>query len=390
MSEHLRELKTRLQRAQREAGDVSTREIARRTHGAVSHTTAHQVLRGDSVPSWRSLEAVVSALNGDVAEFKRIWVKARESEEGYQKIAMSEPEAARIKYRETIDPEYAAVFNLARVYRERKDHATSIRILTTALDSSPYLNMTLLGELGAEYWYSSDGQLIRDKYGEAVNKVALNGDIEEIGASRSAIWFARRCEDLGDFNRALRWAEAARCLNPHSLFTMRVHAEFMLKVGRYSDSADLFLEAHCLDPKDVAWLHDAINALKLANRWSELESMAKRTHEATWDAPEGQGVDALGTYIKVLRLCGKLQEARRMHELLNASFGEDLPYYRLISYATILEDLGEYQTAKSLLFNSADFESEKELRAAYANLVLRTEGAEAAFKLLHALVDVEE
>src|SRR5690242_6694120 len=65
MTDQHEQLRARLARLRREGGDVSTREIARRSHGAVSHTTVHQVLRGKSVPSWRSLAAIVAVLGGD-------------------------------------------------------------------------------------------------------------------------------------------------------------------------------------------------------------------------------------------------------------------------------------------------------------------------------------
>ncbi len=65
----------------RRAGEPSTRDIARRTHGAVSHSTVNAILRGTRFPKWGHLEVIVEALEGDTAHFRELWVQARDAED---------------------------------------------------------------------------------------------------------------------------------------------------------------------------------------------------------------------------------------------------------------------------------------------------------------------
>lgn len=80
-SEPLAELRSRLRLVYRANGEPSTREVARRTGHAISHTTVHLVLRGEKTPRWGQLELVVEALGGDVDEFRQLWVAVRNAED---------------------------------------------------------------------------------------------------------------------------------------------------------------------------------------------------------------------------------------------------------------------------------------------------------------------
>lgn len=66
----------------RESGKLSTREIARRTGRVVSHATVGEILRGERVPRWQSLEPIVRVLQGDVREFRRLWLRADDERGG--------------------------------------------------------------------------------------------------------------------------------------------------------------------------------------------------------------------------------------------------------------------------------------------------------------------
>lgn len=62
-----------------QAGNLSTRKLAelvRRTGGKLSHTTVHDLLAGTQFPTWPTLSAVVSALDGDVEHFRALWKEA--------------------------------------------------------------------------------------------------------------------------------------------------------------------------------------------------------------------------------------------------------------------------------------------------------------------------
>jgi hypothetical protein len=80
-SAQVTELRDQIRRLYLERGEPSLRDVARRTHGAVSHTTVGAVLRCDRLPRWGQVEMVVEALDGDVEAFRRIWVGTRTSAE---------------------------------------------------------------------------------------------------------------------------------------------------------------------------------------------------------------------------------------------------------------------------------------------------------------------
>lgn len=73
------ELRARLKRLHRLSGEPSTRELARRTGGAITHTTVHAVLRCVRLPRWGPLELVVEALGGEQNEFRQLWVAIRDA-----------------------------------------------------------------------------------------------------------------------------------------------------------------------------------------------------------------------------------------------------------------------------------------------------------------------
>jgi len=73
------ELRAKLKRLHRLKGEPSTRELARRTGGVITHTTVHGVLRCSRLPRWGPLELVVEALGGDQEEFRQLWVAIRDA-----------------------------------------------------------------------------------------------------------------------------------------------------------------------------------------------------------------------------------------------------------------------------------------------------------------------
>lgn len=84
-------LRYRLQRLYREACEPSTREVARRTNHAVSHTTVSAVLRCEKLPGWGQLELIVEALGGNRDEFRRLWVAVRDEQDPQDAPPLPEP-----------------------------------------------------------------------------------------------------------------------------------------------------------------------------------------------------------------------------------------------------------------------------------------------------------
>ncbi|ROP38585.1 Crp/Fnr family transcriptional regulator [Saccharothrix texasensis] len=74
-------LQAELRELYEEAGRPSTRTVASRSDGRISHDTVHRVLhRGvdSGAPRWETVEALVAALGGDRARFWELWVRCQE------------------------------------------------------------------------------------------------------------------------------------------------------------------------------------------------------------------------------------------------------------------------------------------------------------------------
>jgi hypothetical protein len=82
MTDPLSRLRHELQRLHRHRGEPSVRDIARRTGGAITHSTVHAVLQCAKAPRWGPLELVVEALDGGIDEFRRLWVVVRDAQAG--------------------------------------------------------------------------------------------------------------------------------------------------------------------------------------------------------------------------------------------------------------------------------------------------------------------
>ncbi|MFI5677032.1 tetratricopeptide repeat protein [Streptomyces cellulosae] len=382
MSERLSELRLRLQRIRREAGDPSTREISRKAHGAVSHTTAHHVLRAETVPSWGSLEPVVVALGGDVAEFKKLWIAARDhADAGSENIVQgADP---RYKYRDLTAPYVAARLNLVGIYHTKGEHEKCLELLFDWAGSPPP-DATMLGELCSLHLYGEYNARVRERYSYEVRKdVALKAQIEDVDTIDSCFHWARFCEGIGRMDRALSWAAQARCINPHSPRAMRIQADIMMTAGRYSEAADLFLKAHELDSGfSVGWHVSLRDALKVTGRLDELAKVCKGNYERAV-ATKGNSLFHLTDYLSALRVSGNFSEARRVGLTLKEYIVDGkAPGYCRIEYAELMEDLGQIEEAKWALKGRSGTVEDEDVEAAYANLIYRVEGAEAAASLL--------
>lgn len=76
MSGPLHDLSAALRWLHRQAGEPGTRQIGVAIH--YSHTTVAQAMKGARCPSWIVVEKIVAYLDGDLAEFKRLWIAVRD------------------------------------------------------------------------------------------------------------------------------------------------------------------------------------------------------------------------------------------------------------------------------------------------------------------------
>ena len=79
MGDELAGLVASLRRLHRDAGEPSTHALAKST--GYSHTTIARALRGTHRPTWPVVNALVAALGGDPATFRREWVDVRDAED---------------------------------------------------------------------------------------------------------------------------------------------------------------------------------------------------------------------------------------------------------------------------------------------------------------------
>ncbi|MFJ6438264.1 helix-turn-helix domain-containing protein [Streptomyces sp. NPDC055089] len=73
VTEYIASLKAALRGLHLAAARPAPEEIHRRSHGRVPVPLVAQVLRGDAVPEWEVVGALVTALGGQAADFKPLW-----------------------------------------------------------------------------------------------------------------------------------------------------------------------------------------------------------------------------------------------------------------------------------------------------------------------------
>jgi tetratricopeptide (TPR) repeat protein len=341
------------------------------------------VLRSETVPSWGSLEAVVVALEGDAAEFKKFWIAARDdSDPGTQSVPIVANRG--VLYRGEVPSYEAARINLVNIYHSKGQHDKCFELLAGWIGRYAELDATMLGELCHLHLYSPQHAEVVARYDyEARKKVALSATIEDVDTVDSCIHWARFCENMDRLDKAMQWAARARIVNPHSIKAMRVHADIMMSAGRYEESADLFLRASRLgDDGDMVWYVSLEHILKLTGRLSELEAVSKVRYERSIQRA-GNVLFHLVQYISTLRVSGNLDEAGRLAPVLKRLLDEgEAPAWARIEYAELMEDLRDIEAAKEVLLTRSGAEDDEDLAAAYANLIYRVEGAEAAAPLL--------
>jgi transcriptional regulator with XRE-family HTH domain len=124
-------------------GAPSTRQIAARTDGKISHTTVNNVLRCVRLPRWGHLELVLEALGGDVEAFRQAWIAVRSPTDqeigpGNTTHRQDELDALRaevVQLRQERDDLLDRVVQRARVVdyavsgRRLAGHPTALRIL---------------------------------------------------------------------------------------------------------------------------------------------------------------------------------------------------------------------------------------------------------------------
>ncbi|MFD9592046.1 hypothetical protein ACFWA9_04715 [Kitasatospora sp. NPDC059973] len=372
-------LQERLRRAHLEAGEISTREIAKRSHGAVSHTTASQVLRGGGMaPSWRSLGAVVAALGADLSEFKSLWMRARNEISDTSKG----PEEASIRHHEALPPSIAGAINLAGYYRIRREVQKSFDVLTASIKNNPYGKIELVIELRRRHY--DKWEEASSHYGEVIDFFLERGDLTDIYRSSTAGDFAERCLHRGAPYRALQFIHKALSLSPLDALLMETHGDILLALGKYEEAEEVLLRSHALRPGLYICRYSPLGAaLKIGGKFEKLESIVFSALAQETD--EQDRFARLADYVHVLVLRGKLAEAEKFQrELLQLSDAGEEDFIQLVE---ILSSQGRRSEAIEELKKHAIYETSQALQTAYANLLLHNnETHEAGIRMLAAQI----
>ncbi|MDT0570112.1 tetratricopeptide repeat protein [Streptomyces sp. DSM 3412] len=380
MEEALKNLKQRLRAAHLEAGEVSMREISKRCHGAVSHTTAHQVIRGDGLPSWRSLEPVVAALGESVEDFKRLWLQARRGTE----IDSAGTPTWDAAFRPRMDPETTGILNLAGAYASQNKHDEAKSMLLSYVDSGKSIDATAAIYLYSNYSYRYAD--VKEKYGEYVESFVKHGEVLDIEYSPTAHWLAERAYDSLNHARAIEFVQRAIQINPTQPWHWRLHGRILTSMGRYKEAEEVLFAAHETSLESDFWYSDLAKLLKLTRQFHKLEKFLRAEYEsATGDSL----CDLFENYIECLLMCGKKDEALSVARDAVARETDEEFYASaaLISLSRVLCFQGKFEEARGAIKSSPLYPRIKTLESEYGNTLLREGLIEKGIEVLKGIYE---
>ncbi|WP_228031343.1 tetratricopeptide repeat protein [Streptomyces phyllanthi] len=354
-------LKERLSALHLASGELSTREISKRSHGTVSHTTAHQVLRGSTLPSWRSLEPVVLALGGSANDFKPLWIKARSDEEASDNGGT----VGGGVYRGSVDPKIAATVNLFNLYIKKKELQKAKNLLISEMEGEKHADINLVAELYSRLYYRD--AKIKQRYGKVIQSFIEHGDIVEVNSASAAHYLARECLEQSNLLRALTFAQRAHSLNPHSAGYASVHGEALYALGQYAEAEQILIAAHQMDPKPTLFRFSQLAELLIFRQnYRKLEELMRESYENAGGSA-GSEADDLA---EILRMCGKPAEAVSVaKEALKKEIKYVVTKVSLrVAASRALCQQKLYEEARLMLREDADlYEDERDLKLEYAN-----------------------
>ncbi|WP_167968162.1 hypothetical protein [Streptomyces lonarensis] len=360
---------------------MSTREIARRTHGAVSHTTAHQVLRAASLPSWKVLEPVIAALGGDAGEYKELWMRARDEEERNDAT-----NTKRVNYQEDVGPKLAVKLNLIRNYIAQAERGKAEEFATECLGQS--LDIDLVAEIHYALSYGSSS--IRQITDPLVDQYIKSGNPDEIGSADAAHHLGRICLDRQMPTRALDFTRRAVLINPHSYWNLSVHAEALMILGIYEESERFGAMAYDLQPSPRNFFYTPYaDLLTIKRDFGRLEQLAKESYEEL-GGPTGYSV---APFAQCLMLCGKPDLAV---SVLREGLKKENRYAHsrieiLTRLSNALNQAGHLAEAMSALKSDPLYETSETLQHQHEYLRSQSESmsAESSIKILEDVVNIE-
>ncbi|MEE1768434.1 tetratricopeptide repeat protein [Streptomyces sp. JV185] len=306
-------LKKALQRLHRLSGEPSTREISRRTHGALSHTTVSQTLRGEQLPSWRSVELVVTALQGSRDEFRSLWIAAREAEGDRKPLPKGQSGATRqfMPADGELLPPVASAINRARLIKRDHGEEKAISFLED-WQSGKSVSSAVLVELASLVGYK---EMEGGRYSGLIDNAIADDYPETAG---SALWLAHQCKERQNGDRCLFFLMSALRMAPNS-------ARVLYRVGDYYESDDIEKAAHffrraCEIEIDSTYLHSVVNVLCMLGQPQEAVRICQEAYV------KEKGSDVVYSWAKALLTAGVHDEAVRVLREHADSFPKEREY----------------------------------------------------------------
>ncbi|MEV7021384.1 tetratricopeptide repeat protein [Kitasatospora sp. NPDC093558] len=378
------DLSRELRRLHLLAGEPSAREISRRTHGMLSHTTVSQTLRGARLPSWRSLEAVVSALDGDVEEFRRLWVDTRQVATDPSVIANlsdgNPPNSSRYAlFSGDITSETSTVINYARLLNETEGKKPAIDFLEKwqakhAANAAILIELVALGEYEA---------VQTGRYDRIIE--ALIDDEEEPDTAGSALWIAHQCEKRGLFDRELYFLRCALRMKPRSEWVLYRLGDYFYRKMELDKAVSFFLRSHKAAPSSGN-LFLTVNALCMHGMPEMAEQVCRETYEVTKNS------DVVDSWTQSLLVQGKRQEAVS----LLRSHLEAVPAERewtLLELARLLAEAGDLAESRKIfteVLNSSNSSYRTNQAMAGISYIALSEGdRDGARKIMSQIISTE-
>ncbi|MFJ9695263.1 hypothetical protein [Kitasatospora sp. NPDC101183] len=292
----LADLTARLRELHLNAGEPSTRRIAARTAGAVSHSTVHQALTGKRLPRWGALELIVEALGGEAEEFRKAWKAARLQESGPEEEQHVDPVSTGERYR---------LMEWNEVLRGRGNVARHIAERLIGEGRVPEATEFLKREVGkapASPLTVLYLRILKDQEESAKLLEALrNVEMESAEAAEEVAGFME--DRLGDIEAACRHMRNALRLDPGNAFQAWAVAGYLDTLGRTEEALRYYRRAAERCPDDDDYVGGYLMALVREGEFAEAERFGR--------AVPTRGDEATEWLAQALALQGKLGEAEQ-------------------------------------------------------------------------------
>ncbi|MFE3503803.1 tetratricopeptide repeat protein [Kitasatospora sp. NPDC059160] len=316
---------------------------------------------------------------------RALWLEARQERDSEP----TEEGNANVNYRERVDARTAAAINLSRFYARRGDKAKARDLLISELGRYRSFDGHLLAELYERFgWFEKE---VQDRFGAALVDFIKNGEVEDLETVDACTWYAKRCMDRGNFERALAFAQQARLCNPMAPRGLEMHGEVLLAMGRSVEAEVVLLqefEIRAMPHLYICRLSPLGKALKLNGRLRKLEELVRGAFEN--ESREEYRNYRAEDLVEALILRGKLSEAEALQMSLVDKKRVD-HYMDVFTLSRIIGMQGRRRDAISALQECEEYETGGSgyLKIEHANFLMRGGDEESAAKMLEPLLGLE-